>query len=133
MSEVGRMAKGKKPIEQYEHLDKRRKNNPPAGLVTPETDRDSEKKVYAYDPHLDPQLVCSALPDHTSFEVPTVSLHVHERIDPQTIIKEVEGRDGEPEMEQPALFETPEENPPLRFAREHVPVAVRPALRLAHA
>jgi adenine-specific DNA-methyltransferase len=45
MPEVGRMAKGKKPIEQYEHLDMRRKNNPPAGLVTPKTDRDGEKKV----------------------------------------------------------------------------------------
>jgi adenine-specific DNA-methyltransferase len=45
--EVGRMAKGKEPIEQYEHLDKMRKNNPPAGLVTPETDRDGEKKSYA--------------------------------------------------------------------------------------
>jgi len=42
------MATGKKkPIEQYEHLDKTRRNNPPAGLVTPETDRDGEKKVYA--------------------------------------------------------------------------------------
>jgi len=51
------MAKGKKPIEQYEHLDKMRKNNPPAGLVTPDTDRDGQKKVYAYDPHLDPQLM----------------------------------------------------------------------------
>ena len=102
------MAKGKqKPIEQYEHLDKRRKNNPPAGLVTPDTDRDSEKKSYAYDPHLDPQLVWSGKAEHTSFEVPTVSLHVHERIDPHTIIEAVERRNGEVEMEQPALFETP--------------------------
>ena len=29
----------KKPIEQYEHADKTRKNNPPVGLVTPDTDR----------------------------------------------------------------------------------------------
>lgn len=111
------MAKGKqKPIEQYEHLDKRRKNNPPAGLVTPDTDRDGEKKSYAYDPHLDPQLVWSGKAEHTSFEVPTVSLHVHERIDPHTIIEAVERRNGEVEMEQPALFETPEENLPLRQA-----------------
>jgi adenine-specific DNA-methyltransferase len=111
------MAKGnKKPIEQYEHLDKRRKNNPPAGLVTPETDRDGEKKTYAYDPHLDPQLVWAGKAEHTSFEVPTVSLHVHERIDPHTIIEAVERRNGEVQMEQPALFETPEENPPLRQA-----------------
>ena len=28
----------KKPIEQYEHPDKKRLNNPPVGLVTPATD-----------------------------------------------------------------------------------------------
>src|SRR5215217_2182843 len=111
------MAKGKKKrIEQYEHLDKSRKNNPPAGLVTPETDRDGENMTYAYDPHLDPQLVWAGKAEHTSFEMPTVSLHVHERIDPHTIIEVVERRNGEVEMEQPALFETPEENPPLRQA-----------------
>jgi len=30
----------KKPIEQYEHKDKVRTNNPPVGLVTPDTDKD---------------------------------------------------------------------------------------------
>src|SRR5215204_4593289 len=116
-SGVGSMATGKKkPIEQYEHLDKTRRNNPPAGLVTPDTDRDGEKKAYNYDPHLDPQLTWAGKAEHTSFEVPTVSLHVHERIDPHTIIEAVERRNGEVVMEQPALFETPEENPPLRQA-----------------
>ena len=47
----------KRPIETYEHTGEQRLNNPPAGLVTPETDRDAGKKAYAYDPHLDPQLV----------------------------------------------------------------------------
>jgi adenine-specific DNA-methyltransferase len=75
--EVGKMAKGKKPIEQYEHLDERRRNNPPAGLMTPETDRDGEKKTYAYAPHLDPQLMWAGKAAHTSFDVPIVSLHVH--------------------------------------------------------
>jgi len=28
----------KRPIESYEHRDKQRANNPPVGLVTPETD-----------------------------------------------------------------------------------------------
>jgi adenine-specific DNA-methyltransferase len=47
-----------KPIEQYEHRSKTRLNNPPVGLVTPETESArSEVKRYAYDPHLDPQLV----------------------------------------------------------------------------
>ncbi len=84
--------------------------------MTPETDRDGEQKTYAYDPHLNPQLQWAGKAEHTSFEVPTVSLHVHERIDSHTIIEAVERRDGEGQIEQPALFETPEENPPLRQA-----------------
>jgi adenine-specific DNA-methyltransferase len=68
----------KKPIENYEHKDKQRANNPPVGLVTPETDRDAGKQHYACDPHLDPQLVWAGKAEHGSFEVPTVSLHVHE-------------------------------------------------------
>ena len=46
----------KKPIEQYGHKEAIRANNPPVGLVTPETDRDAGKKTYAYDPHIDPAL-----------------------------------------------------------------------------
>ncbi|MBU0567420.1 hypothetical protein KJ693_00470, partial [bacterium] len=69
----------KKPIEQYDHKGKERVNNPPVGLVTPETDRESGKKRYTYDPHLDPQLDWAGKAEHTSFGVPTVSLHVHER------------------------------------------------------
>jgi Uma2 family endonuclease len=63
----------KRPIERYEHKDKKRTNNPPVGLVTPETDPVAPThKTYGYvtpvpsikprqeldyDPHLDPQLV----------------------------------------------------------------------------
>jgi type I restriction enzyme R subunit len=39
-----------------------------------------QKKIYSYDPHLDPALVWAGKSEHTSFEIPTVSLHVHERI-----------------------------------------------------
>ncbi|MDO9097499.1 MAG: hypothetical protein Q7U60_05210 [Candidatus Methanoperedens sp.] len=81
----------KKPIEQYDHKGKERCNNPPVGLVTPDTDREGGKKTYAYDPHLDPALVWAGKAEHTSFEVPTVSLHVHERIDPRTIIEAYRG------------------------------------------
>lgn len=51
-----RKAQTKRRIESYEHRDKERLNNPPVGLVTPDTDKDAGKKTYAYDPHLDPQL-----------------------------------------------------------------------------
>ncbi len=110
---------GKKPIESYDHKDKKRANNPPVGLVTPDTDPDrGKKKTYEYDPHLDPQLVWAGKAEHTSFDVPTVSLHVHERIDPRTIIEATRKRNAERGNGQMLLFEQPEQNPPLREAIE---------------
>jgi adenine-specific DNA-methyltransferase len=104
-----------KPIEQYEHKDKHRLNNPPVGLVDAHTDNGGlKKKTYQYDPHLDPQLVWAGKAEHTSFEVPTVSLHVHERIDPRRIIETVRKEDDAPK--QLSLFE--EQKKPLREAIE---------------
>ncbi len=176
---------GKKPIEQYDHKDKERLNNPPVGLVTEQTDREDDKKTYRYDPHIDPELqfdsqrsqiekiiddgmaahieveqylkeavkandpetvkktLAEAAQAHAeakavlaelkkrqepylnwagkaervSFEVPTVSLHVHERIDPRTIIEAVRKK-NKSNYEQMSLFRAPEENPPLREAIE---------------
>ncbi len=105
----------KRPIESYEHKDKLRVNNPPVGLVTPQTDPDGgAKKSYAYDPHLDPQLQWAGKAEHTSFEIPTVSLHVHERIDPRSIIEAV--RKINEEDNQLSFFGQFDENPPLREA-----------------
>ncbi len=106
----------KRPITSYDHRDKERLNNPPVGLVRPETDRDAAKKRYEYDPHLDPQLQWAGKTEHTSFEVPTVSLHVHERIDPRTIIEAVRNRNWNGTAQQGSLWELPEENPPFREA-----------------
>ena len=78
----------KRAIESYDHQGKKRVNNPPVRLVTPDTDPDAgQKKNYQYDPRLDPQLVWAGRPEHTSFQVPIISLQVHERIDPRTIIE----------------------------------------------
>jgi adenine-specific DNA-methyltransferase len=107
-----------KPIEQYTHGDKDRVNNPPVGLVTPETDKDAGKQTYAYDPHLDPQLQWAGKAEHTSFEVPTVSLHVHERIDPRTIIEAVRRRHEEEAGFQHSLFESEQAQLPLFKAVE---------------
>jgi adenine-specific DNA-methyltransferase len=125
----------KRRIEQYAHEDKERVNNPPVGLVTRETDPvEPPRKKYAYDPHLDPQLVWAGKAERTSFEVPSVSLHVHERIDPKTIIAAVRSNGqgsgavgnalrGVPPVDRDAtsarqlpLFETRAANPPLRDA-----------------
>ena len=113
-----RTPRRKRPIESYDHRDKDRLNNPPVGLVTPETDRDGDRTTYAYDPHLDPELQWAGKAEHTSFDVPTVSLHVHERIDPRTIIEATQRRNGDGLAIQPLLFEMPEENPPIRSAIE---------------
>jgi adenine-specific DNA-methyltransferase len=120
----------KRPIDRYEHKGKKRINNPPVGLVTPETDPVATmhkaydyvtpvptvkpKHQLEYDPHLDPQLVWAGKKEHSSFEVPAVSLHVHERIDPCTIIKAVRKRNGDGLPIQPSFFERPEERRPLR-------------------
>jgi len=110
---MAKRKKTEKQIEQYEHSNKKRANNPPVGLVTPKSDPDTgEKKTYEYDPHLDPQLQWAGKAEHTSFEVPTVSLHVHERIDPKTIIDTVTKEKTGPA--QMSLFKT--EQKPLREA-----------------
>ncbi len=106
----------KRILESYTHADKERVNNPPVGLVTPDTDPESGIKAYDHDPHIDPQLVWAGKAEHTSFEVPTVSLHVHERIDPRTIIEAVRKRNGA--NSQMSLFESSGENPPIRQAIE---------------
>lgn len=110
----------KKEIEQYAHSDKQRANNPPVGLVTPDTDPvQPSSKTYEHDPHLAPQLVWAGKAERISFEVPTVSLHVHERIDPKAIIRAVRtngDRLGDGKLRQLSLFEEPEQNPPLRDA-----------------
>ncbi|GAF26363.1 type III R-M system Adenine specific DNA methylase [Moorella thermoacetica Y72] len=104
-------------LEQYLYSDKKRTNNPPVGLVTSETDRDAPKKEYQYDPHLDPQLQWTGKAERTSFEVDTVSLHVHERIDPMTIIRHVcKDTYQKEKYHQISFFEKPENVLPLREA-----------------
>src|SRR5438132_305324 len=106
----------KKRIEQYQHKGKTRPNNPEVGLVDAALEPPEPKKTFAYDPHLDPQLQWAGNAERTSFEVPSVSLHVHERIDPRTIIEAVRRKNGS--GTQMSLFSAREMNPPLREAIE---------------
>ena len=108
----------KRPISSYRHEAAERVNNPPAGLVNAANDPDAPPKRYAYDPHLDPQLVWAGKAERQSFDIPTVSLHEHERVDPRTIIEAVRRRNGDGQATQPSLFESSAENPPLREAIE---------------
>ena len=106
---------GGKAIAAYEHAERERANNPPIGLVTPETDPESPPGEYAFDPHLDPSLQWAGKAERTSFEVPTVSLHVHERLEPRTILEAVR-RGAVGEESQPSLFHADER--PIREAVE---------------
>ena len=70
-----------------------------------------------------PYLNWAGKAERTSFEVDTVSLHVHERVDPASILSAVrkaikgEGRSaGAAKAIQPGLFDAPFENLPLRDA-----------------
>ena len=68
----------------------------------------------------EPYLNWSGKAERTSFEVDTVSLHVHERIDPASILNAVRKRGKGERTSGPALqmglFSAPFENLPLRDA-----------------
>ena len=81
----------KKDIKNYKQTGKR-KNIPEVGLVSSATDKVGEKKKYAFDPYLDPQLQWSGKVEKNELEVDTVSLHVHERIDPKTLIEKLKAK-----------------------------------------
>jgi adenine-specific DNA-methyltransferase len=91
-------------VEDFRHTNARRKNNPTAGDAPTYEVRERQTRTYAYDPHLDPQLVWAGKAEHTSFEVEVVSLHIHERISTRAILDAVR----RPQPPQLDLFgETP--------------------------
>ncbi|WP_044985621.1 site-specific DNA-methyltransferase [Sorangium cellulosum] len=70
----------------------------------------------------EPYLNWTGKAERTSFEVDTVSLHVHERIDPASVLnavhKHVKGEKAPPPKMQLGLFSAPFENLPLRDAAD---------------
>jgi len=100
--QVGSEANG---VKDFRHDSARRKNNPPAGLAPTYEVRERQTRRYAYDPHLDPQLVWAGKAEHTSFDVDVVPLHIHERISTRAILNAVR----RPQMVQQRIMfgETP--------------------------
>lgn len=97
-------------LGQYQHTKSKRANNPQVGLVSSALDSKPKKKTYQHDPYIDPTLSWAGKAEGTSFDVDTVSLHIHERIDPKRIIKQVLKKTPETTQVQPSLFEQPSEN-----------------------
>ncbi len=83
-------------VKDYRHEEKR-PNNPPAGLATYDKTAPS-RKLYSYDPHLDPQLVWAGKAERLSFEVENVALHIHERISTAAIIRAVQREEPQREL-----------------------------------
>lgn len=75
-------------VEDYEHSDARRTNNPPAGLAHLDRDEPPTRTI-RYDPHLDPQLIWAGKRERDEVEVLAPSIHVHEELSAQKIIGSV--------------------------------------------
>jgi len=76
-------------VADYRHKHENRKNVPDAGLAI-YNDKPQQPVDSSYDPHLDPQLIWTGKSERPSFEVETVSLHIHERVSTQAILKPVQ-------------------------------------------
>jgi adenine-specific DNA-methyltransferase len=76
------------PVEDYEHSEAKRTNNPPAGLAHLDRE-DTPTKTLEYDPHLDPQMVWAGKAERASVNVPAPSVHVHEELSAQKIVGSV--------------------------------------------
>ena len=101
-------------VTQYTFKEEKRLNIPQTGLVSVETDPINGSQTYMFDPHLDPELQWAGKTEGTSFEVDTVSLHAHERIDPLTIIEAVRDRELDNQINLLSYFEEPENSLPIK-------------------
>jgi adenine-specific DNA-methyltransferase len=104
-------------IEAYSHTGKKRKNNPPVGLVSSQTDKLDGHTKYAHDPHIDPYLSWAGKKEGQDLNVRDISLHVHERIDSTRVIRAFLKEKTGP-RKQLSLFQTEENTLPLGKAFE---------------
>jgi len=91
-------------IADYRHKAEKRKNNPDAGLASYNYKPQTRVK-YGYDPHLDPQLIWAGKAERASFDLETISLHIHERISTKAILKSVQRAQ---QQRQEKLFAEPD-------------------------
>ncbi len=96
-----------KPVTDYEHLEHRRLNNPPAGLaqedIAPPPTRSFATTPVDDDPRVPPELVWWGKAATDAFDVEAPSIHVHEALTTEAIIAAARR-----ESAQPALFADPE-------------------------
>lgn len=105
-------------IEAYSHAGKKRKNNPPIGLVSSQTDKLNGYTKYAHDPYIDPHLSWAGKKEGQEVNVRNISLHVHERIDSTRVIRAFLKKKTESHQQQLSLFQSQENALPLGKAFE---------------
>jgi len=105
-------------IEAYSHAGKKRKNNPPIGLVSSQTDKLNGYTKYAHDPYIDPHLSWAGKKEAQEVNVRNISLHVHERIDSTRVIRAFLKKKTESRQQQLSLFQSQENALPLGKAFE---------------
>jgi len=105
-------------IEAYSHAGKKRKNNPPVGLVSSQTDKLNGYTKYAHAPYIDPHLSWAGKKEGQEVNVRNISLHVHERIDSTRVIRAFLKKKTESRQQQLSLFQSQENALPLGKAFE---------------
>lgn len=105
-------------INQYIHYGQKRMYNPPIGLVSPKTDKELPMKKYSFDPHYDPQLTWSGKKENSNFEIDTISLHIHEKIDPITILEKIMKKSTVNQLSMSSFFDSEENTLPIKQEME---------------
>lgn len=80
------MAGKAKEVGDYRHEGATRLNNPTAALAREDVAPVPERR-FSFDPHLDPQLVWAGKSEQPELEVEAPSIHVHERLSTEAILK----------------------------------------------
>jgi adenine-specific DNA-methyltransferase len=93
-------ARGKE-VGDYRHENARRLNNPTAALAREDV-APVPHRTYSFDPHLPPELVWAGKAEETELTVEAPSIHVHERLSTDAILKA-----ARQENAQIALFADP--------------------------
>ena len=93
-----------KDLDNYS-FDEKRKNIPEVGLVSNRTDKiKNENTFYKHDPFVEPNLSWSSKVENDELQIQETSLHIHEKIDTQRIIKSFLKKE-EKKSYTPSLFE----------------------------
>src|SRR4051812_38660265 len=96
-----RTATKRKEVDDYRHESARRLNNPTAAPAR-EDIAPVPQRTFAFDPHLDPQLVWAGKAEQDELLVEAPSIHVHERLSTEAVVKAARRENA-----QVALFADP--------------------------